>query len=359
MRKKLILFFTVWMLTGLMIGSGSMTALAAETTTSTSVTQNGIVTDASGYIYYYLNGVMQTGWRTVGEDIYYFNPGTSSAVPTGAALTGLNQIDGYWYYLRKEGTMRTGWVTINGNKYYFRSATDEELPGAALTGFQQIGKYKYYFNTKGVMQTGWKKVNGYKRYFSKSNGRMKKSTWVKIGSYYYYFNSNGVLKTNCIAGSTSKGFGYVNSKGRRTSVVDSSAGAMISKAKNKTSSTSYLILVNCTTNRVGIFKKSNGAWTLKKYMTCASGAYSSPTVKGTFTVLSKGLCFGSSYTCWYYTQFYGNYLFHSILYQPGSMTQVQESGLGTNASHGCVRLSLSDAKWIYDNIPLGTTVYVY
>ncbi|MCD7736401.1 MAG: L,D-transpeptidase [Lachnospiraceae bacterium] len=120
-----------------------------------------------------------------------------------------------------------------------------------------------------------------------------------------------------------------------------------------------MILVNSSTNRVGIFYGSEGNWTLKYYWVCATGKSSSPTVKGTFTVLSKGLAFGSGYTCWYYTQFYGNYLFHSILYNSGSMTSIQESGLGTNASHGCVRLSLTNAKWIYDNIPIGTKVVSY
>ncbi|WP_334296422.1 L,D-transpeptidase [Mediterraneibacter catenae] len=69
--------------------------------------------------------------------------------------------------------------------------------------------------------------------------------------------------------------------------------------------------------------------------------------------------FGSGYTCWYYTQFYGNYLFHSVLYNPGSMSSIQDGRLGINASHGCVRLSLSNAKWIYDNIPSSTKVVVY
>ena len=32
--------------------------------------------------------------------------------------------------------------------------------------------------------------------------------------------------------------------------------------------------------------------------------------------------------------------------------------LGTKASHGCVRLSVDDAKWIYTNCPAGTTVKV-
>ena len=33
--------------------------------------------------------------------------------------------------------------------------------------------------------------------------------------------------------------------------------------------------------------------------------------------------------------------------------------LGTVCSHGCVRLTVADAKWIYDNCPLGTTVSIY
>lgn len=33
--------------------------------------------------------------------------------------------------------------------------------------------------------------------------------------------------------------------------------------------------------------------------------------------------------------------------------------LGMNLSHGCVRLATSNAKWIYDNIPTGTTVVSY
>ena len=28
-------------------------------------------------------------------------------------------------------------------------------------------------------------------------------------------------------------------------------------------------------------------------------------------------------------------------------------------SHGCVRLNINNAKWIYDNIPAGSTVCVY
>lgn len=33
--------------------------------------------------------------------------------------------------------------------------------------------------------------------------------------------------------------------------------------------------------------------------------------------------------------------------------------LGTNRSLGCIRLTVIDAKWIFDNCPLGTTVVIY
>lgn len=136
--------------------------------------------------------------------------------------------------------------------------------------------------------------------------------------------------------------------------------SMLRKAQSYGSSTKWLILVDTKKNKVGIYSGSKNNWTQTKYWSCTSGARRTPTVKGTFTVKGKGLRFGSSsYTCWYYTQFYGNYLFHSVLYKPGSKTTIKDGRLGINASHGCVRLSLSNAKWIYDNIPKGTKVVIY
>ncbi|CCU56791.1 ErfK/YbiS/YcfS/YnhG superfamily [Bacillus subtilis E1] len=32
--------------------------------------------------------------------------------------------------------------------------------------------------------------------------------------------------------------------------------------------------------------------------------------------------------------------------------------LGTKASHGCIRLTIPDAKWIYENIPEHTKVVI-
>lgn len=127
------------------------------------------------------------------------------------------------------------------------------------------------------------------------------------------------------------------------------------------SATNYLILVDTSRNEVGIYSGSGtpGNWNLIRFVRCTSGASSTPTVRGVFTVGSRGLVFGDGYSCWYWTQIYGAYLFHSVLYYPGSQSNIMDGRIGINASHGCVRLEIGNAKWIYDNIPSGTKVVIY
>ena len=65
----------------------------------------------------------------------------------------------------------------------------------------------------------------------------------------------------------------------------------------------------------------------------------------------------------YCTRIVGGVLFHSVWYYANgdyaSQSYVQYNKLGTTASHGCVRLTVADAKWIYENCPLGTSVTVF
>ena len=44
---------------------------------------------------------------------------------------------------------------------------------------------------------------------------------------------------------------------------------------------------------------------------------------------------------------------HSHTLREGSLY-----ALGQKASHGCIRLKVKDAKWIYDTCPEGTTVVI-
>ena len=224
--------------------------------------------------------------------------------------TGWQPIHGEWYYLTGTGAMATGWRKVNGSWYWLKDS------GAMATGWLQQGRTWYYLTGSGAMATGSHLIDG------------------KIN----YFNANGVWQG-----------------------VDHTAELFTKWAQPESSATNWLILVDTARCKVGIFWGSKGNWKLQRMMDCAPGKSSTPTVKGRFTVKSKGYYFDSGAArCFYFTQFYGNYLFHSVLYyQTSRPTSIMDGRVGMGLSHGCVRLRLENAKWIYDNIPRGTKVYIW
>ena len=134
--------------------------------------------------------------------------------------------------------------------------------------------------------------------------------------------------------------------------------AMYNRAQWYNSNTDWLILTDAVGCRTGIFRGSRGNWKLWSFWQCAPGKNESPTVLGEYSVYGKGLSFGHGYTCWYYTQFYGDYLFHTQPCYTGTFN-VMDPTMGQRASAGCIRLTTDHAKWIYDNIPYGTKVVNY
>ncbi len=95
---------------------------------------------------------------------------------------------------------------------------------------------------------------------------------------------------------------------------------------------------------------------------CSTGEQGSGTPTGTFRVAERGKSFyskSSNEGGYYWTQFDGDYLFHSVPFDKNYRMEPEEAAkLGTPASHGCVRLKIEDAKWIYDHIPRGTVVTI-
>ena len=64
----------------------------------------------------------------------------------------------------------------------------------------------------------------------------------------------------------------------------------------------------------------------------------------------------------YSTRIVGSILFHSVPYyskNKGDLEWEEYNKLGTAASAGCVRMTVRDVKWIYDNVSTGTTVRIY
>lgn len=123
----------------------------------------------------------------------------------------------------------------------------------------------------------------------------------------------------------------------------------------------YKIKINKACCTVNVYKYNGTKYKCIKAFVCSPG-YATPT--GTFYLGEKmrwhtldGPTYGQ-----YCTRITGSILFHSVwYYQPQKNTQsyVQYNKLGTLASHGCVRLTVADAKWIFDNVPSGTSVKIY
>ena len=57
---------------------------------------------------------------------------------------------------------------------------------------------------------------------------------------------------------------------------------------------------------------------------------------------------------------HGEYLFHSVpVNRQGQYLVSEAQSLGKTAnSHGCIRLSVPDARWLYQNIKQGTKVVI-
>ncbi len=125
----------------------------------------------------------------------------------------------------------------------------------------------------------------------------------------------------------------------------------------------YYIKVNKKQNTITIYEKDDkGKYTVPvKAMTCSVGnatplgVYKTP-IKYRWKLLMDDV-WGQ-----YSTRIVGGILFHSVWYyemDASTLSAKQYNKLGTTASHGCVRLTVIDAKWIYDNCPIGTTVEIY
>lgn len=143
-----------------------------------------------------------------------------------------------------------------------------------------------------------------------------------------------------------------------TTYVPTGQALMTEKAQRYISNTGWLIMVDTTSNYLGLYTGHQGDWDLYQYWICSTGAFVSPTVLGEFIVTGRGYSFGHGYTCYYYTQFFGDYLIHSVKYFEGTFV-VMDGRMGMNISEGCARLPIEQAKWIYDNIPNGTKVVTY
>lgn len=130
----------------------------------------------------------------------------------------------------------------------------------------------------------------------------------------------------------------------------------------------YKLVIDVSDQRVYVYQWNGSSFgACIKEMICSTGmkGASTATPLGTFqmdgpTGTGEWYWF-STYKCYakWASRIVGGILFHSVIYSKNKvLNKTSVRKLGRRASHGCIRLQVEDAKWIYDNCPSGTTVVI-
>ncbi|MDO4475831.1 MAG: L,D-transpeptidase family protein [Lachnospiraceae bacterium] len=117
------------------------------------------------------------------------------------------------------------------------------------------------------------------------------------------------------------------------------------------SKTKFMIYVSAYTQHIYLFTGKKGEWKLKFSSRCSTGKFSTQTNYGRTFICGKQMdWYFDGYVCAHYA---------SMVWSGGQAFHTWATGVGWPASHGCIRLPRQYAIYIYNNVPVGTGVYVY
>ena len=133
---------------------------------------------------YYDEGIKLTGIQQI--EGYYYDFGENGINVGKTKYSGLLQIDGKSYYA-SVGTLKSGWQTIGENYYYFNPTSF-----VMHTGVSTIGGMKYTFNDAGELVRGvFVQTAGGTRYYWA--GRYLVSRWIELEEGTYRADQNGYI----------------------------------------------------------------------------------------------------------------------------------------------------------------------
>lgn len=143
----------------------------------------------------------------------------------------------------------------------------------------------------------------------------------------------------------------------------------IPKASPEPTKVPYFVEVDVANQLIKVFTRDEqDAFTrLHKVFTASTGTEKYPSDVGTWTLTGRRArwayfpTWGGGYAQ-YWVRITADIAFHSVLYDSTELDSVKMSAvkaLGRRASHGCIRLTVADAKWMYDNVRKGVQVWIH
>jgi hypothetical protein len=128
----------------------------------------------------------------------------------------------------------------------------------------------------------------------------------------------------------------------------------------------YKIIIDKKTQIFTVLSQDEeGAYTVVvRQMPCSTGRVDKDTPVGTFKIGTKARWLSSQkYGTFeqYASRIVGSIWIHSTIFKkkdPNTLVKSSFKNIGRPASMGCIRLSVGDAKWVFDNCPKGTAVQI-
>lgn len=283
--------------------------------------------------------------------------------------TGLTGVPGEGNYVEAVQLELTGDAARDYDVYYSATSSKQGKMGYAMNGqiagTTDVGEVITDIEVVLVPKGGAGPVSTTTRYVSALTGRLNlvengstlvnedgtpANGWVSNDHARYYF-VNGIALTGWQYLDGLKF--YFDSYGRLVQDVEPLIGKQ----------GSYLLKVNKTLNCLTVYAKDGD----KGYIIPVKAMLTSvgdDTPIGTFKTPEKyrwRLMVNDTHTQ-YATRITQGFLLHSITYDVPDINHLMTvgyNGLGVTRSLGCVRLTCENAKWIYDNCSLGTSVQIY
>lgn len=287
------------------------------------------------------------------------------------ALFLVKEVENYGFFGEDIETFKTSLPTIKESTNNFKNgitSLNTEKYKEALDSFSKVSLFDS--NYKSSLEYKKEAFNNYKVSIIDESKKLAEGKYYtkaidlindNLGEYI----SQDKEIVDLLASYESDKETYLASINKNSSTVTASASLPVISSSNintlnLSSYTSMLIYVNKNSQKTYVYKGSKNAWKLEKTFSSSTGITGKDTPSGIFEVLEKGEWFFSEKYQQggkYWVQFKGDYLFHSLPFAEDKKTIV-DTTLGTPASHGCIRLEVDNAKWLYDNAKKGTKVII-
>ena len=132
---------------------------------------------------------------------------------------------------------------------------------------------------------------------------------------------------------------------------------------------SFEVDVNNQVVKVWKYNEGTGKYSdLEQIMLCTTGTKKNPSPLGVFTLSGRKARY-CTFPTWggndarWWVKITSEIAFHSVIYtdasNPDTLVVSSLKNLGKRGSHGCIRLTLDDAKWVYDHAREGMQVRIH